>query len=608
MEQKRNGKHVCPIVYFLSKTYDKFWCATAEGRHEISCLDNRALLTDVTINKVYRRGQSCEPEFHSEYLVHCQSYIDGSACEGNKTCIIEISSRNFLHCEDKIYTPTYFNIKYTCAQIHTMCTDTETVRNTLHGFILSPGYPYPMADDQKCSITIEVDPSMYIEISPIQVHLQEAIKCRGEYIEVLGYNQPTDDNSIGKSDNWKEYHTWCGSDHSANNPSSNARYLIPSNLLYLSLQTTNSRESRYFKIRYKVVPPTARWQYNSDGAPNDVSITLHKPSLMIPTTAIVATKISKSSLHNSDVRNSNETLTKRTMNTEILIGIIAVVIVLLISIVVGVIIFILIKRRRSSSASNSRKKNSPSTISNTASKTTVKSPDKAPLLEKTNNSSSNMTKQKLVPERTVQIADVTTSRFKPNESSDIKPGLTNSENPPSKPPLTAVDSGIYGVDLPQDTIIVSKSPSPPSSDQLKVNFADLPDVIESLPTVAVNPLSEDSIIATPIISNEVEQNESLTNDNEEKQTLLNSTIQENACSQLIDIASSESDGTLCGSGLQSRRTSVANQPLDFPETTDIETAVISDETQSYVRHPIPFNPLHVILQKDANKYYTTEYI
>ncbi|CAF2181410.1 unnamed protein product [Rotaria magnacalcarata] len=592
----------------LSKTYDKFWCATAEGRHEISCSDNRALLTDVTINKVYRRGQSCEPEFHSEYLVHCQSYIDGSACEGNKTCTIEISSRDFLHCEDKIYTPTYFNIRYTCTQIHTMCTDTETIRNTLHGFILSPGYPYPMADDQKCSITIEVDPSMYIEISPIQVHLQEAIKCRGEYIEILGYNHATDHSNIGKSDNWKEYHTWCGIDHSANNPSPSARYLIPSNLLYLSLQTTNSRQPRYFKIRYKVVPPTARWQYNSGGTPNDLSITPHQPSLMIPTAAIGATKISKSSLNNSDVRNSKEILTKRTMRKEILIGIIAVVIVLIISIVVGVIIFILIKRRRSSSATNSRKKNSPSAISNSASKTTVKSPDKAPLLEKTTNSSSNMTKQKLVPERTVQITDVTTSRFKPNESSDIKPGLTNSESSPSKPPLTAVDSGIYGVDLPQDTIIALKSPSPPSSDRSKVNFADLPDVIESLPTVVVNPLSEDPIIATPIISNEVEQNESLTNDNEEKQTLLNSTIQKNACSNLVDIASSESDGTLCGSGLQSRRTSVTNQPLTFPETTDIETAVIFDETQSSVHHPIPFNPLHVILQKDANKYYTTEYI
>jgi hypothetical protein len=270
--------------------------------------------------------------------------------------------------------------------------------------------------------------------------------------------------------------------------------------------------------------------------------------------------------------------------------------------------FSILFRRRSSSASNSRKKNSPSPLSNTASKTTGKSPDKAPLLEKANNSSSNMTKQKLVPERTVQIVNVTTSRFKPNESPDVKPGLTNSENPPSKPPLTAVDSGIYGVDLPQDTIIVSKSPSPPTPDQPKVNFADSPDVIESLPTIVVNPLSEDSIIATPIISNEVEQNESLTDDNEEKQTLLNSTIQKNACSRLVDIASSESDGTLCGSGLQSRRASITNQPLAFLETADIETAAISDETQSSVHHPIPFNPLHVILQKDANKYYTTEYI
>jgi hypothetical protein len=147
-----------------------------------------------------------------------------------------------------------------------MCTETLPIRNTLYGYIVSPAYPHPMADNLKCSISIgmknfffsleklfsflflEADPSMYIELSPIQIHLQDAIKCRSEYIEIFGY-----DSSDNKNENsiWKAYHTWCGNDRSLNNPLHNARYLITSNSLYISLQTTISKKPRYFKIRYK---------------------------------------------------------------------------------------------------------------------------------------------------------------------------------------------------------------------------------------------------------------------------------------------------------------------------------------------------------------------
>ena len=99
-----------------SKTYDKFWCATEEGHHQISCSDEHALLTDITILKVYRRTQMCAPDDHSEYLVHCQAFVDGSSCEGNKSCSIDISSRDYLQCGDKSYAPTYFFVKYTCIQ------------------------------------------------------------------------------------------------------------------------------------------------------------------------------------------------------------------------------------------------------------------------------------------------------------------------------------------------------------------------------------------------------------------------------------------------------------------------------------------------------------
>ena len=58
----------------------------------------------------------CAPDVHSDYLIHCQRLIDGSSCEGNKTCLIEVSSRNYLQCGNKAYAPTYFFVTYTCTQ------------------------------------------------------------------------------------------------------------------------------------------------------------------------------------------------------------------------------------------------------------------------------------------------------------------------------------------------------------------------------------------------------------------------------------------------------------------------------------------------------------
>jgi len=58
----------------------------------------------------------CEPDDHSDYLVHCQGFLDASNCEGKKTCSIEVSSRNYIQCANKKYAPTYFFVKYTCTQ------------------------------------------------------------------------------------------------------------------------------------------------------------------------------------------------------------------------------------------------------------------------------------------------------------------------------------------------------------------------------------------------------------------------------------------------------------------------------------------------------------
>lgn len=237
----------------------------------------------------------CAPDVHSDYLVHCQGFLDGSSCEGNKTCSIEVSSRSYIECGGKTHAPTYFYVKYTCSQskylpsrennsfdrlfflshlVHTMCTDTTPIRNTLYGFIVSPGYPHPMADNLKCSINIgrrnfflvlivvdlfaEADPSMYIELTPIQIRLQDAVKCRSEYLEIFGYINGLTNNSsshlTSSKDSkaiWKSYHTWCGPERSTNGPAANSRYLISSNLLYMSLQTGVSKKPRFFKIRYK---------------------------------------------------------------------------------------------------------------------------------------------------------------------------------------------------------------------------------------------------------------------------------------------------------------------------------------------------------------------
>ena len=99
---------------------------------------------------------------------------------------------------------------------------------------------------------------MYIELTPIQVRLQDTIKCRSEYLEIFGYinglYNNSSSNSVSNKDSkaiWKSYHLWCGPERSANGPPPHSRYLISSNLLYMSLHTGASKKPRFFKIRYK---------------------------------------------------------------------------------------------------------------------------------------------------------------------------------------------------------------------------------------------------------------------------------------------------------------------------------------------------------------------
>ncbi|CAF2808394.1 unnamed protein product [Rotaria sp. Silwood2] len=655
----------CVGQFVSLKTYDKFWCITEEGHHQLSCPDETALLTEITILKVYRRTQVCEPDVHSDYLIHCQELIDGSLCEGNQTCLIEVSSRNYVKCGDKAYVPTYFFVKYTCTQIYTMCTDTAPIRNTLYGFIVSPAYPHPMADNLTCSINIEAGPSMYIELAPIQIRLHEAIKCRSEYLEIFGYINSQSNNSFpddmvsnkNSKNIWKSYYTWCGAGHSTNNQLPNARYLISSNSLYMSLQTSVSKKARYFKIRYKVVPSMTRPQYDQEGIAYD-SLSETQIHPVIKSTTILSTTIAIPAIEDNNMKNLNGTVAKQTIKKEIIIGIIAGVIVLVIAIVVGIGIFLFIKKRRRPTAASKSTTSSPSTTTgkknispttsanNTALKPSTKTMDKIPLLEQpTNTTSAIATKRKLVPERTVQIADVNSSRFKSSpgataaattpttpttaghtgttgkETSSTSSEAVATSSAPSalKPSLTAADSGIYGADLNDDVQSVTK-PTVSPVEPPKIYGIDLPDKSDSIPpvTVVINPLSEHSAITPTNTTNTVlsaivvPNNVTIDVLPEEKEVLLSPFVNDkhfdetvkSAYSNLIDATMSENEGTIGGGSIassasQSRRTSNVRQPLLSHETNNIETIP---------RKTTQFNPLHVILKKDANKYYTTEYI
>ncbi|CAF2074473.1 unnamed protein product [Rotaria magnacalcarata] len=658
--------HFCSQLV-SSKTYETFWCATEEGHRQASCPDDTALLTDVTIRKVYRRTQSCDPDFHSDYLIHCQEHIDGSSCEGNRTCSIEISSRNYIKCGDKRYPPTYFLVKFTCTQIYTMCADTDPIRNTLYGFIVSPAYPHPMADNVTCSINIEAGPSMYIELAPIQIHLQEASKCRSEYLEIFGYINPLTNNSVSEKRTsnknakniWKSYYTWCGAEQSTNNPLPSARYLISSNSLYIALHTAVSRKPRYFKIRYKVVPSIVRLEYDSDGIAYD-SISESQTYSSTTSASIQSITIAMPTVQNKYNKNINGTVPKRTFKKEILIGIIAGVVVLVLAILAGIGIFLFMKKRRLSTGTATVSKSTTSPPANTAGKKNAPGPassnnaglkrnakpiDKTPLLEQpvnTQTTAATAAKRKLVPERTVHIADVNSSRFKStagatttathtgatgNDTNATNADTVASSSAPSalKQPLTVADSGIYGADLSDDVPPVTKPTSP--TEPPKIYGSDLLDKSDLTPpvTVVVNPFSEHcantttAATATTIMTNTTSSDDIVPDDlstetlEEEKKVLLNSFVNEkhldetvkSAYSHLIDATMSENEGAIDGGSITSstspsRRTSNARQPLLSHETNHIETIPRKAATQ--------FNPLHMILKKDANKYYTTEYI
>lgn len=217
----------------------------------------------------------------------------------------------------------------------------------------------------------------------------------------------------------------------------------------------------------------------------------------------------------------------------------------------------------------------------------------------------------------------------------------------SKPPLTAADSGIYGADLRDDLPTVTNTDStsnpPPASTQ--IYGLDLPDKSESNATVTsvsvvVNPLSEETTLSTAattvtpssplstkttttvaavasisatteeanstlsaiVVPNHVQMNALSEPIDEEREVLsfpprFDDTVK-SAYSNLIDATISENEGAM-SSASQSRRTSAVRQPLLSHETNSVE---------GLPKKPTPFNPLHVILKKDANKYYTTEYI
>lgn len=234
----------------------------------------------------------------------------------------------------------------------------------------------------------EADSSMFIELTPIEIHLQETLKCRSDYLEIFGYDSSSEETHSGRNRNpiWKSYHTWCGNEPSSNHPLPHARYLITSNSVYISLQTGVSKKTRFFKIRYKskrkrkwewkvfvteishfsnlVVPSHVRAQYNSEGIAYNTLEQGPGPRLSasVSSTSLFAKTTNFPSLTNrTDFRNVNGTRTKSIFRKgnknnslikmkfypeliEILITIICGVIVLLLAIAIAILIFILIRR------------------------------------------------------------------------------------------------------------------------------------------------------------------------------------------------------------------------------------------------------------------------
>ncbi|CAF0743914.1 unnamed protein product [Didymodactylos carnosus] len=659
----------------LTKTYEKFWCTTQEGPQQLTCPDDDALLTDVIVKKVYRRTKRCEPDVHTEYLIHCQNNINATQCEGNHSCTIDISSTDYVLCKDgERQAPTYFFVKYTCMQIYTLCQHKETVRNTLYGFIVSP----------------EAEHSMHIELAPLQLQLHDSIKCHTEYLEIFGYGGNSNDSLTNNNNHyqngkngaiWKWYHTWCGDERSSNHPLSSARYIIPSNSVYMSLQTTLSSKSRHFKIRYKVVPSTSR-NYDHVILPSSTTPILSLASITTTVFGIV-----------EEFANKNQTITKKSHKKEIIIGVIAGIGTLVVAIAIGIVLLIFFKRRQSSvkTSSSSASKNvtaskkplSAATTKNNTNQKHVPTPsDKTPMLDSSPTSGAQAQKRKLVPERTVQISDLNSSRFKPTttpvggnaattttSSHQLKEvsstgseaagtAIMTSAVPPSLKPIVSVDSGVYGAELTDQQATVDKIK------EAKIYGIDLPDKVETLTkTISINPSLEQP--SSPIhITQEVNDNSDdlvqiVVNPLSELENLTNTAVTisdkiDTEITPLLPVENPETlDNTRASSPLtpptllsndishtpppsvfdvNSRRQSQL-EPLSSPHNkgdTTVTSAyptlidatasenegdnrqIVEKHVENSVIYNQPkkttFNPLHVILKKDANKYYTTEYI
>lgn len=91
----------------------------------------------------------------------------------------QILSSNVLFRQIHLHTKSNFRLnfklkiksRFVCLfSVHTMCTDNSPIRNTLYGYIVSPGYPHPTADNLTCSINIgkmtkSIEKKMFFSVS-----------------------------------------------------------------------------------------------------------------------------------------------------------------------------------------------------------------------------------------------------------------------------------------------------------------------------------------------------------------------------------------------------------------------------------------------------------
>ena len=118
---------------------------------------------------------------HAKEIKHAQSkFLVEVMSNVEIKLMLQHTSMSNIHVHKVTFPPRSWKTKPIRTFLflaHTMCTDSTPIRNTLYGFIVSPGYPHPMGDNLKCSINIGRRKSFVLVNSLLS-------RCRSRSIDV----------------------------------------------------------------------------------------------------------------------------------------------------------------------------------------------------------------------------------------------------------------------------------------------------------------------------------------------------------------------------------------------------------------------------------------